>query len=218
MFVVQKIQAGMLRAITPRSKKGASTTSTDPPSSSLTTPLSKISGSANDSNYVSTPGTASTVDITANTSSTSTVSSPSTALTMDIDVSSEDHDSYKKTATSNSNNTKFNRSMDPVLKKGTLTTVGKEGTPETKTDSSINADKADETANKMKPICTTSELWQVLDREIRMNIGNSVKCSINFAKTVSRNISELTGIPLLVQNATRHARSVRWNQIVIFQT
>jgi len=178
MFVVQKIQAGMLRAITPRSKKGASTTSTDPPSSSLTTPLSKISGSANDSNYVSTPGTASTVDITANTSSTSTVSSPSTALTMDIDVSSEDHDSYKNTATSNSNNTKFNRSMDPVLKKGTLTTVGKEGTPETKTDSSIHADKADETANKMKPIYTTSELWQVLDREIRMNIGNSVKCSI----------------------------------------
>mmetsp|Transcript_6972 Transcript_6972/g.7973 ORF Transcript_6972/g.7973 Transcript_6972/m.7973 type:complete len:1665 (-) Transcript_6972:5-4999(-) len=164
---VQAIQAGF-RAITPRSKDTNKLENSE--SLLLRTPRS------NNKSDITTPGTASTADITANTTTSSISSSITTMMSSDHDIvdsrSSSSgmnaNASIKRTIVASSKQITMEEDEREVISKSTTKMTG---------EGLISRTATEEEESPPIPI-TPAELWPVLDREMRLNMGNSVRCGI----------------------------------------
>ncbi|OEU15929.1 hypothetical protein FRACYDRAFT_240624 [Fragilariopsis cylindrus CCMP1102] len=154
----------------------------------LTTPdgNNKAASGTNNNTNIATPGTASTADITANTT-TSSVSMMSdhhhdheisTSISSSGGGSGGGGDIKRRTVVASS-------SKKEKDEKSTLKIEDKEEEEEEssdcltkgkakKTTATDLTEKEKETQIRMQP----PELWQIIDRELRLNIGNSVRCGI----------------------------------------
>jgi len=160
---VQAIQAGF-RAITPRSKE--TNKSKNPESLLLTTPLPRSKNNRD----ITTPGTASTADITANT----TTSSISSSITM---MMPSDHDIVATSSSSSGMNANIKRTIVASSKKTTMKDEREVISKTNMTGEDLISRTATEEESSSFTI-TPAELWPVLDREMRLNMGNSVRCGI----------------------------------------